>query len=174
MDARFPPAEAALAIGDVEPSVQPPWTGLALVGSRESSWEAVGRDGEDRWKLLSSNCLNSRPQGPLGPGAIPGKSVDPTSGRLLAASILGCQATLGGTRCRVGRASIHRAGPPKRRCSRLLLPALISLSYRPTTPRSAGHRDMVDRLLRYGADPNVRDTKIGKLAEDWADDGGYK
>jgi ankyrin repeat protein len=37
-----------------------------------------------------------------------------------------------------------------------------------------GHRDMVDRLLRYGADPNVRDTKIGKLAEDWADHGGYK
>jgi ankyrin repeat protein len=32
-----------------------------------------------------------------------------------------------------------------------------------------GHRDMVDRLLRHGADPAILDTKIGKLAEDWAE-----
>ena len=32
-----------------------------------------------------------------------------------------------------------------------------------------GHRDMVDRLLREGADPTIPDTKIGKLPEDWAD-----
>jgi hypothetical protein len=37
-----------------------------------------------------------------------------------------------------------------------------------------GHRDMVDRLLRHGADPSVRDTKIGKLPEDWAEHAGHK
>src|SRR5207248_850699 len=31
-----------------------------------------------------------------------------------------------------------------------------------------GQRDMVERLLRHGADPAIRDTKIGKLPEDWA------
>jgi ankyrin repeat protein len=37
-----------------------------------------------------------------------------------------------------------------------------------------GHRDMVDRLLRHGADPAVTDTKIGKLAEDWAEHAGHR
>jgi hypothetical protein len=37
-----------------------------------------------------------------------------------------------------------------------------------------GRREMVDRLLRHGADPSVRDTKIGKLAEDWAEHDGHK
>jgi ankyrin repeat protein len=32
-----------------------------------------------------------------------------------------------------------------------------------------GRRVMIDHLLRRGADPSVRDTKIGKLPEDWAD-----
>jgi ankyrin repeat protein len=36
-----------------------------------------------------------------------------------------------------------------------------------------GRRDMVDHLLRRGADPSVRDTKIGKLAEDWAAHDGH-
>jgi len=31
-----------------------------------------------------------------------------------------------------------------------------------------GRREMVDLLLQQGADPAVRDTKIDKLAEDWA------
>jgi ankyrin repeat protein len=37
-----------------------------------------------------------------------------------------------------------------------------------------GHREMVDRLLHYGANPDVRDTKIGKLPEDWAEHGGHQ
>ncbi len=37
-----------------------------------------------------------------------------------------------------------------------------------------GRRAMVDHLLRVGADPEIRDTKIGKLPEDWADHGGHK
>ncbi len=32
-----------------------------------------------------------------------------------------------------------------------------------------GHREMVDQLLRHGADPTILDTKIGKLPEDWAE-----
>ncbi len=32
-----------------------------------------------------------------------------------------------------------------------------------------GRREMVDQLLRAGADPDIRDAKIGKLPEDWAD-----
>jgi hypothetical protein len=32
-----------------------------------------------------------------------------------------------------------------------------------------GRREMVDLLLSHGADPSVRDTKIGRLAEDWAE-----
>jgi ankyrin repeat protein len=32
-----------------------------------------------------------------------------------------------------------------------------------------GRREMVDLLLRHGADPAVRDTKINTLAEDWAE-----
>jgi hypothetical protein len=36
-----------------------------------------------------------------------------------------------------------------------------------------GRREMVDRLLRHGADASVRDTKIGKLAEDWAEHDGH-
>jgi len=32
-----------------------------------------------------------------------------------------------------------------------------------------GRREMVDLLLSHGADPAVRDTKINKLAEDWAE-----
>ncbi|MHC5539167.1 ankyrin repeat domain-containing protein, partial [Singulisphaera rosea] len=31
-----------------------------------------------------------------------------------------------------------------------------------------GRREMVDVLLERGADPNVRDAKIGKWPEDWA------
>ncbi len=37
-----------------------------------------------------------------------------------------------------------------------------------------GRRGMVNRLLKSGADPAVRDSKIGKLPEDWADHGGHK
>ncbi|HEV3167231.1 MAG TPA: ankyrin repeat domain-containing protein [Isosphaeraceae bacterium] len=37
-----------------------------------------------------------------------------------------------------------------------------------------GRRDMVDHLLQLGADPAVRDTKIGKLPEDWAAHDGHK
>jgi uncharacterized protein len=36
-----------------------------------------------------------------------------------------------------------------------------------------GRREMVEFLLQHGADPSVRDTKIGKLAEDWADHGKH-
>jgi ankyrin repeat protein len=36
-----------------------------------------------------------------------------------------------------------------------------------------GHREMVDQLLRRGADASVRDTKVGKLAEDWAEHDGH-
>jgi ankyrin repeat protein len=36
-----------------------------------------------------------------------------------------------------------------------------------------GRRSMVDHLLLRGADPAVVDTKIGKLAEDWAEHGGH-
>jgi hypothetical protein len=36
-----------------------------------------------------------------------------------------------------------------------------------------GHRDTVDQLLSHGADPTLRDSKIGNLAEDWADHGGH-
>lgn len=32
-----------------------------------------------------------------------------------------------------------------------------------------GRREMVDLLLRHGADPAVRDTKIDRLPEDWAE-----
>jgi hypothetical protein len=32
-----------------------------------------------------------------------------------------------------------------------------------------GHREMVEWLLRHGADPAIRDTKIHTLAEDWAE-----
>ena len=31
-----------------------------------------------------------------------------------------------------------------------------------------GRREMVDQLLHHGANPGIRDTKIDKLAEDWA------
>jgi ankyrin repeat protein len=37
-----------------------------------------------------------------------------------------------------------------------------------------GHRDMVDFLLRHGAHPALRDTKIGKLPEDWAEHDGHR
>ena len=37
-----------------------------------------------------------------------------------------------------------------------------------------GHRAMVDQLLNRGADPAVRDTKIGTLPEDWAEHGGHQ
>ena len=36
-----------------------------------------------------------------------------------------------------------------------------------------GHRDLVDKLLRQGADPTILDTKIGKLPEDWAEHSGH-
>ena len=36
-----------------------------------------------------------------------------------------------------------------------------------------GRREMVDLLLRRGADPSVRDTKIDALAEDWAEHSGH-
>jgi uncharacterized protein len=36
-----------------------------------------------------------------------------------------------------------------------------------------GQRDIVDRLLGLGADPAIRDTKIDKLAEDWAEHAGH-
>jgi ankyrin repeat protein len=36
-----------------------------------------------------------------------------------------------------------------------------------------GRRELVDHLLAVGADPTVRDTKIGKLPEDWAAHGGH-
>jgi ankyrin repeat protein len=36
-----------------------------------------------------------------------------------------------------------------------------------------GHREMVDLLLSHGADPALRDTKIDKLAEDWAAHSGH-
>jgi uncharacterized protein len=37
-----------------------------------------------------------------------------------------------------------------------------------------GRREMVDRLLSDGADPSIRDTKIGTLPEDWAEHGEHK
>ena len=37
-----------------------------------------------------------------------------------------------------------------------------------------GRVEMVGHLLELGADPAVLDTKIGKLAEDWAEHGGHK
>jgi uncharacterized protein len=37
-----------------------------------------------------------------------------------------------------------------------------------------GRREMVDWLLRHGADPSIRDTKISKLPEDWAEHSGHK
>lgn len=36
-----------------------------------------------------------------------------------------------------------------------------------------GRREMVEWLLSRGADPSLRDAKIDKLAEDWADHGGH-
>lgn len=36
-----------------------------------------------------------------------------------------------------------------------------------------GHRELADQLLRHGADPAIRDTKIGSLPEDWADHSGH-
>ncbi len=36
-----------------------------------------------------------------------------------------------------------------------------------------GQRKMVDQLLSEGADPAIRDTKIDKLPEDWAEHGGH-
>jgi ankyrin repeat protein len=36
-----------------------------------------------------------------------------------------------------------------------------------------GDREMVDQLLRHGADPAILDTKIGKLPEDWAAHSGH-
>jgi hypothetical protein len=33
---------------------------------------------------------------------------------------------------------------------------------------------MVDYLLRHDADPAVRDSKIGKLPEDWAEHVGHR
>jgi ankyrin repeat protein len=37
-----------------------------------------------------------------------------------------------------------------------------------------GRREMVDRLLRHGADPTVRDTKVNALPEDWAAHDGHQ
>jgi hypothetical protein len=37
-----------------------------------------------------------------------------------------------------------------------------------------GRRDTVDQLLRRGAEPAVRDTKIGTLPENWAAHGGHE
>jgi ankyrin repeat protein len=36
-----------------------------------------------------------------------------------------------------------------------------------------GHREMVDRHLRQGADPAILDAKIGKWPEDWAEHSGH-
>jgi ankyrin repeat protein len=36
-----------------------------------------------------------------------------------------------------------------------------------------GRWETVNQLLRHGADPSLPDTKIGKLAEDWASHGGH-
>jgi uncharacterized protein len=36
-----------------------------------------------------------------------------------------------------------------------------------------GRREMVDRLLEVGADPSIRDSKIGKLPEEWAEHGQH-
>jgi hypothetical protein len=32
---------------------------------------------------------------------------------------------------------------------------------------------MVDRLLRRGADPSIRDTKVNEFPEGWADHSGH-
>jgi ankyrin repeat protein len=37
-----------------------------------------------------------------------------------------------------------------------------------------GRREMVEKLLFHGADPAIRDTKIGTLPEDWAEHNGHK
>ena len=37
-----------------------------------------------------------------------------------------------------------------------------------------GRQEMVDWLLRHGADPAVPDSKIGKLPEDWAEHDGHR
>jgi ankyrin repeat protein len=37
-----------------------------------------------------------------------------------------------------------------------------------------GRREMVEKLLAHGADPAIRDTKIGTLPEDWAAHSGHK
>jgi ankyrin repeat protein len=36
-----------------------------------------------------------------------------------------------------------------------------------------GHRGMVEFLLGAGADPNIKDTKVGATPSGWADHGGY-
>jgi ankyrin repeat protein len=36
-----------------------------------------------------------------------------------------------------------------------------------------GHRTMVDLLLNHGADPRIKDTKVGATASGWADHGGH-
>jgi ankyrin repeat protein len=36
-----------------------------------------------------------------------------------------------------------------------------------------GRRELVDQLLSVGADPRIKDTKIGKLPEDWAEHAGH-
>jgi ankyrin repeat protein len=36
-----------------------------------------------------------------------------------------------------------------------------------------GHRGMVDFLLERGADPTIKDTKVGSMASGWAEHGGH-
>jgi ankyrin repeat protein len=38
---------------------------------------------------------------------------------------------------------------------------------------NARDREMVDQLVRQGADPAILDTKIGKSPEDWAEHSGH-
>jgi ankyrin repeat protein len=37
-----------------------------------------------------------------------------------------------------------------------------------------GHKEMVDWLIHHGAMASIKDTKIGKLPEDWADHNGHR
>jgi ankyrin repeat protein len=79
----------------------------------------------------------------------------------------------------LGNALVYAAAWGQTEAVRLLIAADAQVNFIPAgfdfagTPLHyaalRGRRAMVDQLLGAGADPAIRDTKIGKLPEDWAD-----
>ncbi|MFI5455651.1 MAG: ankyrin repeat domain-containing protein [Isosphaerales bacterium] len=140
MDARFHPAEAALASGDVER--------LAALLTADPEL-ATARSRLSHPTILQCLVLTMPP-------------VDALEGNALVyAAAWGRAETVDrllglGARVNLIPAGFDFAGTP------LHYAAL------------RGRRDMVDRLLEHGADPSVRDSKIGKLPEDWAEHDGNR